>query len=65
MREPGRASASTRGAGGMDLEASLPTGPNASNTSESRITSPSAGETRWRGRASLLCRGWETGRFHL
>ena len=33
----------------MDLEASLlPTGPNASNTSESPDNLTSAGETRWR-----------------
>ena len=41
--------AGTPGAGGMDLEASLlPTGPNASNTSESPDNLTSAGEMRWR-----------------
>lgn len=59
--------AGTPGAGGMDLEASLlPTGPNASNTSESPDNLTSAGEMRWRaGLPPLRRRGWETGRFHL
>lgn len=53
--------------GGMDLEASLlPTGPNASNTSESPDNLTAAGETRWRAVfPPLRRRGWETGRFHL
>lgn len=50
----------------MDLEVSLlPTGPNASNTSDGPDNLTTAGETCWRGVLPPLRRGWEMGRFHL